>query len=243
MVKFKYKVLLPTSGTGSRLGNITKNLNKALIPLNGRAAVAYIIDSYPENVPIVITLGFLGQSVKDFLEKNYPKRPFEFVWVDKYEGPGTSLGYSMLQAKNNLQCPFVFHACDGIFIEKIPTPTRNWIGGYVEDWKTSTLSLTHYRTHTMKDNKIIHFNEKGISRFDSLHIGLNGIFDYKLYWEILEDIYKRNPNDMQISDVPILGEMIKKGIEFDWKPFKIWLDTGNLQALSKTEKFMKNGLK
>ena len=96
MKKFKYKVLLPTSGTGSRLGEITKNTNKSLISINGKPAITYILSSYPKDVPIVITLGYRGKDVKKYLEENYPDRAFEFVWINKYEGPGSSLGYSML---------------------------------------------------------------------------------------------------------------------------------------------------
>src|SRR3989344_1953885 len=236
----KYKVLLPTSGTGSRLGEIAKNTNKVLVSVAGRPAIEYILDLYPKEVPIVVTLGYLGQSVKDYLEENHKDRIFEFVWVNKYEGSGSSLGYSMLRAKDNLQCPFIFHACDGIFIEKIPEPSKNWIGGFVEDWEKSELSLEQYRTHTMKDGKILQLNDKGISGFDSIHIGLDGINDFKTWWQILEDIYNQDPNDTSIGDVPVLDIMIKKGIDFQWIPYKVWLDTGNIPALQKTEAFLQN---
>lgn len=238
MKDFNYKVLLPTSGTGSRLGEITKNLNKSLVPLNGRVVISYILDSYEKKIPVVVTLGYLGEDVKKFLEKNYPNRIFEFVYVDKYEGEGTSLGYSMLQAKENLQCPFIFHACDGVFVEHIPAPDHNWIGGFVEDWTKSGLPLAQYRTHSIKNGKIAHFNERGVSGFDSIHIGLDGIFDYQKYWENLEAIYNKNPNDAQISDVPILDEMIKEGVGFEWVPFNIWLDTGDLKTLADAKKYL-----
>ena len=233
-----YKVLLPTSGTGSRLEDITKNLNKSLVPIAGKPAIEYILDSYPKNVPIVITLGFLGQSVKEYLENNHTDRVFEFVWVDNFEGPGSSLGYSMLKAKENLQCPFIFHACDGIFVEPIPAPTYNWMGGFVDDWNTTDLPLSQYRTQSMKDGKITHLNDRGVPGFDSLHIGLDGIYDYARYWQILQALYDKDPNDAQISDVPILDTMIQEGIEFKWIPFKVWLDIGNISALERTEKFL-----
>ncbi|OGG58852.1 hypothetical protein A2765_00530 [Candidatus Kaiserbacteria bacterium RIFCSPHIGHO2_01_FULL_56_24] len=233
-----YKVFLPTSGTGSRLKDITKNTNKSLVSIAGKPAITYILASYPKDVPIVVTLGYLGESVKEYLEREYPDRTFEFVWVDKYEGPGSSLGYSMLKAKNNLQCPFIFHACDGIFVEPIPAPEYNWIGGFVDDWKTTDLPLEQYRTHTMKDGTIAYLNDRGIPGFDSVHIGLDGIFDYKIYWDTLEGIYAKDPNDAQISDVPILDAMIKTGVMFKWIPYKVWLDTGNIPALKATEKFL-----
>ena len=231
---FQYKVLLPTSGTGSRLGEITKHTNKALVLLNGREAVRYILDSYGESVPFVVTLGYLGDTVKTFLTKNYPRRVFEFVWVDKYEGPGSSLGYSMLQAKRNLQCPFIFHACDGIFLAKIPSPEHNWIGGYVPDRSSTDFPIEQYRTHTIENEKIHHLNERGILA-DSVHTGLDGVKDYEAWWRTLEEIYNADKNDAQISDVPVLDSMIKQGITFDWIPYKIWLDTGNLTAFQKAD--------
>lgn len=235
-----YKILLTTSGTGSRLGELTRNLNKALVPVAGRPTIEYILDSYSKEVPIVVTLGFLGQSVKDYLENNHPDRNFEFVWVDRYEGPGSSLGYSMLKAKNNLQCPFIFHACDGIFTEPIPVPDRNWMGGYIEDWNNSSMPLDQYRTHTMKEGEIINLNDKGVRPFDSIHIGLVGIKDYEVWWQVLEEVYNRDPSDIAIGDVPVLDEMIKRGIKFEWVPYKVWLDTGNLNRFAKTEECLRN---
>ena len=235
---FQYKVLLPTSGTGSRLGEITKHTNKALVLLNGREAVRYILDSYDDAVPFVVTLGYLGEAVKTFLTKNYPQRVFEFVWVDTYEGQGSSLGYSMLQARANLQCPFIFHACDGIFFEKIPSPERNWIGGYVPNQIVNPLPIEHYRTHTIKNAKILRLNDRGIVA-DSIHIGLDGIRDYKMWWRTLEEIYNRDKNDAQISDVPVLDSMIKQDVEFDWVPYKIWLDTGNVAAFQKACEYVR----
>ena len=90
----------------------------------------------------------------------------------------------------------------------------------------------------LKDGKIFNLNERGVPGFDSIHIGLDGIKDYESWWRILEDIYNQDPNDAQISDVPILYTMIKEGIEFNWIPYKVWLDTGNIPALQSKEKFL-----
>lgn len=232
-----YKVLLPTSGTGSRLKDITKKTNKALVPINDKPAITYILDSYPKEVPIVVTLGYLGESVKTFLEDTYPDRTFEFVWVDKYEGFGSSLGYSLLKARDYLQCPFIFHACDGIFVEKIPEPTENWIGGFVDDWNTTNLPLAEYTSHTMENEAVLRINPRGATGFDSLHIGLDGINDYAMWWETLANIYQANPGEAQLSDVHVLNKMLERHVAFKWVPFNVWLDTGNLSALKRTETY------
>ena len=40
----EYKVLLTTSGLGSRLGNLTKFTNKSLVRVGDKPAISYIIE-------------------------------------------------------------------------------------------------------------------------------------------------------------------------------------------------------
>lgn len=236
-----YKVLITTSGTGSRLKELTKTLNKALVPVNGKATIAHVIEMYPREIPIVITLGYLGEQVKNFLDTTYPDRTIEYVNVDKYEGDGSSLLYSMRCARTNLQCPFIFHACDTLIVESIPDPDRNWIAGFlVERAIEENMPVAQYRTHKVENGKIIRLLDKGESGFQSIHIGLDGIFDYKKFWDVLEGIYQNDPMNQSLSEVHVLDQMLREGIAFDWVPYEVWLDTGNLDALAKTEEYFKN---
>ena len=123
-----YKVLITTSGVGSRLGQLTTFTNKCLVRVGKKPALSYIIEKYSEDVEVVVTLGYFGDQIKDFLTLSYPNRKFTFVTVDNYEGEGSSLGYSLLQAKNELQCPFIFHASDTIVSDEIKAPNHNWLG-------------------------------------------------------------------------------------------------------------------
>jgi choline kinase len=236
----KYKVLITTSGTGSRLGELTKHTNKALVPINGRPTIEYIFDSYSKETPFVITLGFLGDQVKEYLLKNYPDHNFEFVTVDKYIGDGSSLLYSMLCAKDYLQTPFIFHACDTIVTEKIPEPTEDWVIGYVIDPSTTTIDVKQYRTHKVKDGYLVKVNDKGVPDFDSIHIGMTGIHDYKKFWQVVEGLYTSDPNNQALGDVPVIEKLLAEETKFKWIPFKTWLDTGNLKALAETDETLKN---
>jgi NDP-sugar pyrophosphorylase family protein len=94
------RVLITTSGTGSRLGTLTTNTNKSLVQVGDKYAICHIIENYNDDAEFVITLGYYGNYVKDFLELAYPMKKIHYVYVDKYEGAGSSLGYSMLQARN-----------------------------------------------------------------------------------------------------------------------------------------------
>ena len=82
----EYKVIVTTSGLGSRLGNITDYTNKCLVRIGDKPAISYIIESYPTDTEFVITLGHYGDYVKQFLELAYPTYNFSFVNIDKYSG-------------------------------------------------------------------------------------------------------------------------------------------------------------
>ena len=77
-----YKVLVTTSGVGSRLGSLTDHTNKCLVSIGRKNSLAYIIESYPPHVIFVITLGHFGKHVREFLQISYPDRFFEFVEVE-----------------------------------------------------------------------------------------------------------------------------------------------------------------
>ena len=103
MIMQEYKVLITTSGIGSRLGSLTKYTNKSLIKVGKKPAISYIVESYEENIELIITVGHYKKHVVEFLQLAYPNRKFSFVEVDNYDKQGSSLLYSILQAKEYLQ--------------------------------------------------------------------------------------------------------------------------------------------
>ena len=230
----KYKVLITTSGIGQRLGELTKYTNKALIRVGKKPAISYVIESYPADMSFVVTVGYFADHVREFLSLAYPDRNIEYVEVDNYVGPGSSLGYSMLQAKDALQCPFVYHASDTIITEEVPAPTENWIGVYKGD------DTSQYASWQVLGGKKLLFNDKGAIDFDYIHIGLVGIYDYQNFWKTLEQLYKTDPNDQTLNDCRVLVSMLSGGTSFELKPFVKWYDIGNTVALHRTRTEIKD---
>ena len=219
-----YKVLITTSGIGRRLGDLTKYTNKSLIKVGDKLAICHIIEKYNKYVEFVITLGYYGNLVKDFLELAYPNHNFTFVWVDKYQGEGSSLAYSLLQAKEYLQCPFIFNCCDSLTTNEIVIPDNNTL--FVNDIKSGTL----YSTVTTVDDNISKLNNKGEINFDYIYTGISFIKDYKDYWDILQNNYN-NDNNIDLGDVEIIQKMLKNR-NFKYVKLSEWYDSGNLTELS-----------
>ena len=224
-----YKVLITTSGVGSRLGNLTQYTNKSLIKVGDKFAICHIIEKYNKHLEFVITLGYYGQFVKDFLELAYPYHYFNFVWVDKYEGEGSSLAYSLLQAKKELQNPFIFNCCDALTKDKIKIPNVNTL--FINDKQTDASS---YATINIQDdNYVKSLNSKSHSiNFDYIYTGISFIKNYNLYWKTLDDLYNNNPQSFELGDVDVVQNMLQNiSGQFKYHKLDKWYDTGSLSEM------------
>jgi len=232
-----YKLLLTTSGIGSRLGELTNFTNKALVRVGDKPAISHIIDNYPEDIEIVVTLGYYGNHVSDFLELAYPERKFTFVNIPNFEGEGSSLGLSMLGATEHLQCPFIFNACDTIVNEEIPSPETNWVAGQ------SKTDNSQYRTIEKQGSKLIRFKEKGESMHTDLsYIGLCGVKDYLYFWNELETILATSSSPA-ISDCHVINRMASiYRLNFEVLECGSWLDIGNTNELNISRKKINSDL-
>lgn len=217
-------VLVLSAGLGSRLGNLTKNVNKAMLPINNRAIISYIIDKFPKEYEFIVALGYKGEELKQYCQLAYPEHNFTFITIDKYEGEGSGPGYSSLQCKQYLQRPFYFVVADCIIDSKMPHLDGNWLGVYPTAYpeKYSTIQLD-------KDDNITSFVNKSTEGYDNAFIGLASIWDYQIFWNELEA-------NIKSGEIVSAFENISKYPGFKAKHLK-WLDTGNLDDLNRTKAY------
>lgn len=218
-------VLILAAGVGSRLGNLTKNINKAMLPINNKAIISYIIDKFPKDYDFIVALGYKGEILKEYCQLVYPEHKFTFVNVDDIYGENSGPGYSSLKCKQYLQRPFYFITADCIVDSKIPHLDGNWLGVYPTSYpeKYSTVNVD------AQDN-ILSFTNKNKNGFDNAFIGLASIWDYEIFWNQLESNIK-NGEIVSAFEIPSLYPSFKV------KPLN-WLDTGNLDDLNKTKQYL-----
>ena len=220
-----YKVLITTSGVGSRLGDLTKYTNKSLLKIGDKLAICHIIEKYNKHLEFVISLGYYGNFVKDFLELSYPEHYFNFVWIDKYQGPGSSLAYSLLQLKDELQCPYMFNCCDSLTKDQIIVPNENTL--FVN--KKLTEANLYATITTIQNNFVKSLNSKSASiNFDYIYTGISFIKNYNLFWNILEKLYHDN---IELGDVDVIQEMLKEN-KFKYIELTKWYDSGSLSEIA-----------
>jgi NDP-sugar pyrophosphorylase family protein/mannose-6-phosphate isomerase-like protein (cupin superfamily) len=217
-------VLLLAAGLGTRLGNLTKDINKALLPINNRAIISHIIDKFPKEYEFIITIGYKGDSIKEYCELVYPTHKFTFVEIDNIEGTNSGPGYSALKCKSHLQRPFYINTCDCLIDSPLPHLDGNWLGIQPTSYPEK------YSTVKVVGNDIVGYSNKNENGYDMAFIGLAGIWDYDVFWKQLED-------NMVDGELVSAFQLPLNYPTFKAKKIK-WLDTGNLDDLNKTKEYL-----
>jgi NDP-sugar pyrophosphorylase family protein/mannose-6-phosphate isomerase-like protein (cupin superfamily) len=217
-------VLILAAGRGTRLQEISKTINKVLVPIGNKAVISHIIEKFPVDYDMVIALGHKGDLVKEYCTIAHSDRNITFVEVDDYVSEISGPGYSALQCKHILQRPFYFITGDCLLEGDVPGLNETWIG------VTKTEFPEKYSTAFVKDGAIVDFKNKGIDGFDDAFIGVAGIKDYDIFWNNLERMIEGT------------GEIVNAFLHINQYPIVkaktlSWFDTGNLDDLVKAQRF------
>ena len=120
-------VLIPSAGTGSRLGSFTAEVNKGQMSVGDKPVISYVIEKFKPTDKIIICVGYKGDLLKQVIKACYPNWNIQFVEVDKFSGEGSGPGYSIIKARDLIKEPFYFFCNDGIIdddISQIPTTSN-----------------------------------------------------------------------------------------------------------------------
>ncbi len=167
------------------MGTYGRLINKALLPLGNQAIISHIIDGFHAETDFVIALGHHGEQVRAYLEAAHPSRHVEFVQVDRYEGPGSGPGYSLLCCQHRLHRPFYFVASDTLFVPATdPGTGRNWAGVARVPLDRSA----SYCNLRVKDGRVTAILDKQRAGDDYLAFtGFLHVSDHELFWRSLSD--------------------------------------------------------
>ncbi len=111
------KALILAAGLGSRLGDKTEDIPKALIQFNGEPILKYQIDALIENgiEDIVIVVGYKGGAIRDFLN-NSKFKDLNVTFVENKDPQNTNSAYSLWLAREEIKDSRYIHLnCDIIF--------------------------------------------------------------------------------------------------------------------------------
>jgi len=220
-----YKFCILAAGRGTRNTSVA-GLHKALLPLENKSVISHIISKVPLEVEIVVAVGHKQEQLISYLDHVHPERKFHYVRVDNYQGPGSGPGYSLLQCREVLQCPFIFTSVDTIIEEDFifDELRENWIGvSNVDREESSKYCLVNGERYL--DN--LYYGKGSLA-----YTGMAGIYDYELYWEALIAHSSEHCEHQVTSGFEGLNKI--KMISLTWH------DTGNNLSYEKTKRHFSN---
>ena len=222
------------------MGDYTKYTNKALVKVGDKFCIDYIIDMFKNisNVEFVVTLGYCGDLVKEYLSIAYSNHRFTFLNVDNYDGVGSSQGYSTLQAKDHLQEPFVFVACDTIIQDAVFTGKDHAITCN-KLYVSKRSDTTNYASVKCLKERILSFHDKGEINTDYVYVGMCEIYTYGTFWTRLEELYLEDPMNEALGDTDVYKTLLPDSV-FEYRLLERWWDGGNISIFDSALHASKN---
>lgn len=205
-------VVIPTAGFGSRLGEITKAINKSLLPFKDKPIISYIIEKFSIDTTFIIPIGYLGQQVIDFCNLVYPERKFIFVDVYDFSSINSGPGYSVRCCLDYLNEPFWYIPCDTFFTEDLNFSLTNncYFVKKVPQNLTKEYTMFHIKNSLIQD---IRFKETT----DESYMAFTGVMYIHNYKEFKNRLISRNSPEI----ISVIDKNEETGI------LDTWLDFGN----------------
>lgn len=103
------------AGRGTRLGRVGESLHKALVPLDGRAALSHLFKRAGLGSKFVVCVGYRAEQLRQYVELAHPGLPVTFVHVESWDQIGGGPGRSLLAARPHVVGDLTFTSCDTLW--------------------------------------------------------------------------------------------------------------------------------
>lgn len=219
-------VIIPTAGLGSRLGDVSKFINKALLSYDSKPVLSHIIDQFPNHTKFIIPVGYKQDQIIDYCELTYPEKDIEFVHIPHYTEDYTGPGYTIKHCLESINSPFFYIPCDSYFIKDFD----NVYDKDVYFVKSVELGMNrHYTSFLLEDGiiKDLQFKQDTNSAYTAF-TGVMYIHDYMGFKDRLMNL---NSPEI-IHTIQLNNHTI---------PLESWVDFGNIDiykdTVSKSSKY------
>ena len=215
------KVIIPVAGIGTRLRPYTLKKAKPLVPVAGKPVLGHILDRIQKAgiKDIVFVVGWLGEQIKDYVEKNYE---FNASYITQPEPKGQA--HAIWTAKEFIDEPVLIWFVDTLSdadIESVKKQGSNMVFvKEVDDPRRFGVVVTDENKHV---ERFVEKPEKPESNL--VNIGLYYIRDYKLMLDCIDELITKNIQTKgEFYLVDAFSLMISKGARFETKNVSVWQD-------------------
>lgn len=228
------KAVIPVAGAGTRLRPHTYTQPKPLIPVAGKTIISFIIDQLVE-VGIrdfVFIIGYLGEKIKLYLEKEYPELNKEFVQQNSREGSAHAIWTAKESIVDAEEIIIVFGdtIIDFDIQQLLNEPTSCFCVKEVEDPRE--FGIVEYGENGIVEKVI---EKPNIPKSNMAMVGVYKIKEVGMLIEVIDENITMNVQthgEFQLTD-GLMG-MIERGVKFTTILVDNWFDCGKKEILLET---------
>jgi len=228
------KAVIPVAGAGTRLRPHTYTQPKPLIPVAGKPIISFIIDQLIGQgvTDFVFIIGYLGEKIQLYIEREYPKISKEFVVQHSREGSA----HAIWTARKSIQ------GSDDIFIFFGDTIVDVNLGIFLNA-PTSCVGIKE--VNDPREFGVVEFGADGfinkviekpkIPRSNKAMVGLYRIKEVDQLLSIIDKQIKseaQTHGEYQLTDA-LMG-LINQDIKISGVPVNNWFDCGKSGVLLET---------
>src|SRR3989304_10039914 len=230
------RAIIPVAGIGTRLKPHTHSTPKALLNVGGKPIIAHILDKLLEEGinKATFVIGYLGDMIKEYVEKKYPSVKSSFVEQEKMEG----LGHAIYTAIPTFDDDEIFIILgDTIFDVNLKEVFKN---------KISSLGVkevddpSRFGVAVLENGYIKKLVEKPTTPVSNLAlVGLYYIANSDALIKSLNNLVQkdiRTKGELQLTDA--LQMMLDDGEKIKTFDVNGWYDCGKPETLLSTNKFL-----
>ena len=228
--------IIPVAGVGTNLRPHTYTQPKSLIPIAGKPILGFIIDQLMEIgiKEFVFVIGYLGEKVKEYVEKDFPNINRKYVTQETREGLGHAIWLTKDSIKKKEEVIIVlgdtiievdlkeFAALEtsALGIKKVNDPRKFGIAEFDTDGNITTV----VEKPTIPKSNLALVGLYKIKEFDALIKAIE--------FNIKNNIRNKQNNEFTLTDG--LQEMIKHGVKVQGFKVDNWYDCGQKEVLLQT---------
>ncbi|MEO8399347.1 MAG: sugar phosphate nucleotidyltransferase [Ignavibacteriaceae bacterium] len=230
------RAIIPVAGIGTRLKPHTHTTPKVLLNVGGKPIIGHILDKLLEEGinKSTFVIGYLGDMIKEYVEKEYPQMKSDFVEQETMEG----LGHAIYTAIPTFDDDEIFIILgDTVFDVDLKTVFKK---------KHSALGVKkvedprRFGVAVMSNGFIEKLVEKPQTPISNLAlVGLYYIAKSDALIKSLNNLVEkdiRTKGELQLTDA--LQMMIEEGEKITTFPVEGWYDCGKPETLLSTNQFL-----
>lgn len=233
----RFTAIIPVAGSGTRLKPHTYTYPKVLLTVGDKPILGHILDRLIESgiKDICFVIGYLGEKVKGYVEKEYGKKINTYFVLQKEQ---KGLGHAIWLTKDYVKGPILIILGDTI----IDADITNFL-----DDKVSKIGVREVNdpkrfgiVKVLDDGIVVDMIEKPENPPTNLAIaGIYSFPDSKKLYSALDEIIKsdiKTKNEYQLTDA--MKIMVKNGYKMLAVRVNGWYDCGKPETLLETNRYI-----